>query len=121
MKNNIIPPGFSPLYVEMSIMLTLVTVHALDQKTYSVKHIIAKGFLTDLLNLMHSDEELCKLLARWLTDGSTAILRDKILPYVEYRNDYISHFNAMVLLDDIGIQYRDIKAKAARKEGKIES
>ncbi|WP_057935834.1 hypothetical protein [Algoriphagus resistens] len=121
MKNDKqLPPGFSKLYVELSIIHTLITVHAIDQKAYSRKHEIAKGFITDLLSQIKDDGVLSLLLEKWLKDGSTKRLRDIILLYVDYRNDYIPHFNAMVLLDDICIQYREIKARAERKGGEDE-
>ena len=56
------------------------------------------------------------LLIRWVETGKITLLRDHLLPIVEYQNDLLPHFNAMVLIDDTHIVYQEVKKKEASND-----
>lgn len=105
-------PSWPALHLEVTSIMALILAHGIQQKDYSTKHIMARHFLDELLEKAARDTTVFELLHRWVHQGGTVLLRDELLPQIwTFNNDYMPHFNAMTLLDDVHIQYLEIKAK----------
>ncbi len=110
------------IFAQLAHLSELITVDAVMNSEYVYKHVKAQEFLNLMMNRAVNREDFADMLTKWLRFGGTALLRDKILPQLGYVNDYIPDFNVMVLLDDIGIEYRknqevrSMKAKVKRQE-----
>lgn len=95
------------IFAQLAQLSELITVDAVMQSEHGHKHVKAQEYLNLMMNRAVNQEDFSLLLTQWLRAGGTASLRDQILPQIGYQNDYIPDFNVMVLIDDIGIQYRE--------------
>lgn len=120
-RHRPIPEGFSKVYAEFSAIKSLISADAIAKGQFTTTHHIAQGFITDLLERMHGDADLVHLVSLWLDGGSTSRLRDEILPRIDYRNDYIPHFNAMALIDGILIEHQHWRKKQYQEDETIQA
>lgn len=89
----------------------------------TAKHQRARSFLAALQSRAHGSADYAVQCLQWMEKGGTRLLKHDVLSPLGYHDELMTDFDAMVLLDDLGISLRKAqknlrasKRRAQRKE-----